>query len=743
MNDPPSHPSAHQSTPDDIKPGPMHLLGADSAHRYRQHGVPLTPEEQQLLPPHLRISKPTSQGRLSPRDVPIEVIPGLRPMKVATLAHGLDRVLFNPGVHILKDSRSGIYNYEPALNNIPDVDLFDFSALTPYITSSKDKELETLAINHSARFRGSTSSLSGILSQIYFLVSGWKRPNYDDFSRSYGDDSPPFSPGARLPASIAVRPTQDPGQSGNALYAIDADKLVEEGDFDSNYVLTQLGKAMEKFFTSSPEKFKKYLRVNRSHLDPHHVEAEPEAYHYAKAGKSFLMRSQLDCSDQRLPGKTFDLKTRAVVAIRSDRANWSEGSGYQIAQLDGRIQSFERERWDLTRSAFLKFYMQAKIGHMDGIFVAYHNAVQTFGFQYFPIEDIAKRIFGSVELADQAFKLSVGLAEEILSKAVALSPGKEMFLTLQTLPLEWRDGASHNPSKLMVYVEHPPKDGQQSPEAKAAEEETEQRNEQQQQKSRGGGPAIKFRGDLSLLEVSVDRYVDGLYAHGAIDFTPPKSPRDRLSRRERRGAAQAVKTANANAEPESESESEPTAADDADAEHPTEDTGAPVLELEYSVIKSNKSPQEVQNSLRRIREQQKSVTQLVLPNVEAVNDRERRLAAELSVDPIALQRYRDDKRSGVAIGMPRAPGQVELFLTDDGDVIAGGSGIAGKSSGEKKKEQKKEEQQQQKSKDPGVNYQWRQPDRKIHEMRALARQGAASFAKQDKNAVAQIYERAS
>lgn len=35
------------------------------------------------------------------------------------------------------------------------------------------------------------------------------------------------------------------------------------------------------------------------------------------------MRSQLDCKDRRLPGKgTFDVKTRAALVIRHDRANY-------------------------------------------------------------------------------------------------------------------------------------------------------------------------------------------------------------------------------------------------------------------------------------------------------------------------------------------------------------------------------------------------------------------------------------
>ncbi len=86
-------------------------------------------------------------------------VPPLREMDVPKLAHGLDRVLFNPGVYWLRDPRSGIYNFDPRVRNVLDVDLFDYSTLPPYVTSSKDKELQTLAGKHKAKFMGSTSSL--------------------------------------------------------------------------------------------------------------------------------------------------------------------------------------------------------------------------------------------------------------------------------------------------------------------------------------------------------------------------------------------------------------------------------------------------------------------------------------------------------------------------------------------------------------------------------------------------------
>ena len=68
------------------------------------------------------------------------------------------------------------------------------------------------------------------------------------------------------------------------------------------------------------------------------------------------MRSQLDCHDARLPGSgVFDIKTRACMPIRIDLFNFEENSGYLIRSQHGKYESFEREYFDLVRSAFLKY----------------------------------------------------------------------------------------------------------------------------------------------------------------------------------------------------------------------------------------------------------------------------------------------------------------------------------------------------------------------------------------------------
>ncbi|KAK7056725.1 hypothetical protein VNI00_002442 [Paramarasmius palmivorus] len=104
---------------------------------------------------------------------------------ISVLAHGLDRVLFNPGVHWLRDPRSRVYNFHPVLETIPKVFDFAFERLTGFVRSSRDQDLWSLARREGRQFGGSTSSLSGMLSQIYFLISENKGVDTSTLSKDF------------------------------------------------------------------------------------------------------------------------------------------------------------------------------------------------------------------------------------------------------------------------------------------------------------------------------------------------------------------------------------------------------------------------------------------------------------------------------------------------------------------------------------------------------------------------------
>lgn len=223
---------------------------------------------------------------LSAADVPLQKVEPLREMKVANLAHGLDRVLFNPSVFWLREPRSAIYNFDPRIRRLYDVDLFDYSALPAYLTSSIDPELAQLAQQHGKKYTGSTSSLTGLLSHIYFCISANKQPELFGFSEGFSTQPKGFSFGARLPASIVLRRFEDTDSHSadgtpKVRYAIDNDKSASGEAENSNYVLTQLGKSVEKLLTSDVDDYEKYLRVNSQTLSKEEKEKK-EAYYYSQ-----------------------------------------------------------------------------------------------------------------------------------------------------------------------------------------------------------------------------------------------------------------------------------------------------------------------------------------------------------------------------------------------------------------------------------------------------------------------------
>lgn len=89
---------------------------------------------------------------------------------------------------------------------------------------------------------------------------------------------------------------------------------------------------------TDPTNFKRFLNSSPPESVTEEERNEKEAYRYSKVSLpgvyrrgmvtdvqsgTLMMRSQLDCQDRRLPGSgVFDIKTRACLPIRHDRANY-------------------------------------------------------------------------------------------------------------------------------------------------------------------------------------------------------------------------------------------------------------------------------------------------------------------------------------------------------------------------------------------------------------------------------------
>ena len=288
---------------------------------------------------------------------------------------------------------------------------FDFNALQEYITSSRDQSLIKIAKAHGKRYMGSTSSMTEVLAHFHFLLSQWRPINTNMLSKAFPATLTSFTELQRTPVAIILR-----WKDGS--YAIDADK-----QFASTNILSMLGQSMEKMLTMRTHDFERYRKSDPGQVTEDEQSA-PQSYHYSTLG-DFLMRSQLDAHDSRLPGTgMFDLKTRSVVSIRMDVANYEHGVGYEIKSRQGEWESYEREFHDMIRSAFLKYSLQVRMGRMDGIFVAFHNIERIFGFQYISLAEMDSTLHGQWDTAigDQEFRLSLALMNKVLDRATQKYP---------------------------------------------------------------------------------------------------------------------------------------------------------------------------------------------------------------------------------------------------------------------------------------------------------------------------------
>ncbi|EAW08649.1 uncharacterized protein ACLA_095820 [Aspergillus clavatus NRRL 1] len=299
---------------------------------------------------------------------------------------------------------------------------FDFDALKEYITSSRDEILRGIAAKEKKKYVGSSSSMTSVLSHFHYLLSSWRPINASTLSQGFPDKLRTFTRLLRAPSAMFLR-YQD------GVYAIDADK-----EFDSANILMNLGKSLEKLLTLPKEDFERYRRTSTNKISAEEESAIPEAYHYSTTG-DFVMRSQLDAYDPRLPGTgMFDLKTRAVVSIRMDVRNFEHGLGYEIRRRFGTYESYEREYFDMIRAAFLKYSLQVRVGRMDGIFVAFHNIERIFGFQYVSLPEMDEALHGQSDtsLGDAEFQLSIALWNKVLDKATAKFPKKSLRFHFET-----------------------------------------------------------------------------------------------------------------------------------------------------------------------------------------------------------------------------------------------------------------------------------------------------------------------
>lgn len=405
------------------------------------------------------LHEPKLERLINPAQAPFVAAKDLEPDALPRLHHGLDRVLFSPGVHFLQDPRTRLYNFTPYLKRIVSHKDFDFKKVQAHVLAGKDDSLMQECLKHNKSFYSSTSSMTQALLQFYLFLNRYSAA--EDSKHRF--PFPEFTHSMRsLPATLIVEPKAEKSDGGH-VWSVTSDK-----SNDVELILSKMGHCLETLLTTDENEFKNFLISENADKETseEYLKAQ-NVYNYLMYG-DFLMRSQLDCYDNRLPGNgTFDIKTRAVCAVRYDRALEPEQSTYQIWKSNGRFESFERETNDLIRSgAMLKYGFQARIGQMDGIFLAYHNLNSFFGFQYIPLGDIDEIHYsdsrmevlspehgnGEVNLpattatafAENQFKMSLLIWEDLMKQVIEDLKGTEHDGQAFRLVFKWVKSSTEN-----------------------------------------------------------------------------------------------------------------------------------------------------------------------------------------------------------------------------------------------------------------------------------------------------------
>lgn len=91
----------------------------------------------------------------------------------------------------------------------------------------------------------------------------------------------------------------------------------------------------------------------------------------------------------------------------------------------------------------IKYAFQARLGAMNGIFVAYHNTRDIFGFQYISLREMDKILVGNHHMGQRVFQMIMGLMSKILTRLNERFRNKDFILTV------------HRPStgKMTLFVE--------------------------------------------------------------------------------------------------------------------------------------------------------------------------------------------------------------------------------------------------------------------------------------------------
>jgi hypothetical protein len=319
---------------------------------------------------------------------------------IPRLGHNLERVVQHSGVHTFK--WKGKNQFHPFLDRI--IQPSQFQIKNSFKKPSADPLIKQVHASQRVRYVSSTSSISSALSQIYLGISN-HNPTYSKEMRTFQNATNSYANSVKKPSAIIVSPYQNVDA-----YSIDSFQF--EG---KETILSTLGMTLERMLCMTADEF--YSR-----------QWAKEQYIISKFG-DFMIRAQLDCYSPTIDGYV-DIKTRAISHIRHDVTNYNLHTRTHLETIMGQENSFEKEFYDMVRSVFIKYSLQARLGQMSGMFVAYHNTLHFQGFEYLTLQEIENYVFGNSTIASQCFDWEIMLLKQVLDKVTGDFPKRKLKVSI-------------------------------------------------------------------------------------------------------------------------------------------------------------------------------------------------------------------------------------------------------------------------------------------------------------------------
>lgn len=297
----------------------------------------------------------------------------------------------------LKHNLNYSTEYTPISVPLPDLSDFPYNRLNQFIPPLHHPTLATLASIHNVRYASSTSSFTCLVSQLIMNFSRNRQIDFFPSPSAYYFKPKTLTLTCRSPTSCILTRRDN-------TYIISIEKPAEENPS----ILSKLGNSLELYLLSTPSEFSSFL--NGKQLKTY----GDDGFEFTKFDK-FLIRSQIDMKQDT---NLIDLKTRATYPIRMDIENYTKYLDYEIKTTLGTWFSWEREYFDLSRSAFLKWSLQARFGNMHGMYVVYHNTRKLMGTQFISVDTMDQVLFGSTFLANKFFENSIVILGELFDLAI-------------------------------------------------------------------------------------------------------------------------------------------------------------------------------------------------------------------------------------------------------------------------------------------------------------------------------------